>query len=151
MRCQLLQTKDSILKVAKDFDDAIETREIDQILPFFDKECTIELLGLTLHGHEGARKWLEWMFQHLSSISFDPVVIMVEGNVFFEEFVVNGTLKDGRLVQSKQAEVLIYKNSLVKELRIYFDRLDFAESVASGWITRKIIKRLIVASTEGLV
>ena len=146
-----MQTKDSILKAAKEFDDAIKTREIDQILPFFDKNCTIELLGLRLHGHEGARKWLNWMFQHLNSISFDPVVIMVEGNVFFEEFVVNGTLKDGRLVQSKQAEVLIYENSLVKALRIYFDRLDFAESVTSGWITRKIIKRLITASTEGLV
>jgi hypothetical protein len=137
--------------VAKDFDDAIETREINLILPFFDESCTIELLGLTLHGHEGARKWLEWMFQHLSSISFDPVVIMVEDNVFFEEFVVNGTLHDGRQVQSKQAEVLIYEKGLVKNLRLYFDRLDFAESVATGWITRKIINKLITASTEGLV
>ncbi len=139
------------MKAAKDFDDAIETRNVDRILPFFDEECTIELFGLTLRGHEGARKWLEWMFQHLSAISFDPIVIMVEGNVFFEEFVVNGTLYDGRHVQSKQAEVLIYEKSLVKELRLYFDRLDFAESVATGWITRKIIKRLITASTKGLV
>lgn len=151
VRCNLLQTKESILKAAKDFDDAIETREIDQILPFFDEACTIELLGLTLHGHEGARKWLEWMFQHLSLISFDPIVIIVEGNVFFEEFGVNGTLHDGRQVQSKQAEVLIYENSLVKELRLYFDRLDFADSVANSWVTRKIIKRLITASTKGLV
>ncbi len=145
-----LQTKESILKAAKAFDDAIETREIDRILPFFDEKCTIELLGLTLYGHEGARKWLEWMFQHVSTISIDPVVIMVENEVFFEEFIVNSTLPDGRKVQSKQAEVLIYENNLVKCLRLYFDRLDFAESIASGWLTRKIIGKLIHESTKGL-
>lgn len=146
----LLQTKESILEVAKDFDDAIETQKIDEILPYFDENCTIELLGLTLHGHEGARRWLEWMFQHVSTISIDPVVIMVEDDVFFEEFIVNSTLPDGRQVQSKQAEVLIYENNLVKCLRLYFDRLDFAESISSGWLTRKIINKLIQESTKGL-
>jgi ketosteroid isomerase-like protein len=146
-----MQTKDAILKAAKDFDDIIETRDINQILPFFHEECTIELLGVTLHGHEGARKWLDWMFQYLQSISFDPIVIMVEGDTFFEEFIVNGTLSDGRHIQSKQAEVLIYENLLVKHLRVYFDRLDFADAVASGWLTRKIIERLIKISTKGLV
>jgi ketosteroid isomerase-like protein len=145
-----MQSKDAILRAAKDFDDAIETRDINQILPFFHEACTIELLGVTLHGHEGARKWLEWMFQYLESLSFDPIVIMVEGDTFFEEFAVNGTLSDGRRVQSKQAEVLIYENLLVKHLRIYFDRLDFADAVATGWLSRKIIKRLKRISTKGL-
>jgi ketosteroid isomerase-like protein len=145
-----MQTKESILKAAKDFDDAIETREIDRILPFFDKQCTIELLGLTLHGHKGVRKWLEWIFQHLSTIAFDPILIMVDGNTFFEEFIVNGTLHDGRQIQSKQAEVLEYEDSLLKHLRLYFDRLDFAESIASDWITRKIINKLIHESIKGL-
>jgi hypothetical protein len=146
-----MQTKESILKVAKDFDDAIETHEIDQILPYFHKECTIELLGLTLHGRKGARKWLEWMFQHVSAISIDPVVIMVEDDVFFEEFIVNCMLPDGKKVQSKQAEVLIFENNLVKVLRIYFDRLDFAQSISSGWVTRRIIGRIVNESIRGLV
>jgi len=146
-----MQTKESILKAAKDFDDAIETREIDHILPFFDEECMIELLGISLQGYEGAQKWLEWMFQHLNRISFDPIIIMVEGNIFFEEFVMNGILHDGRSVKSKQAEVLVYENSLVKCLSLYFDRLNFVKAVDGGWITKKIIKKLIDESIQGLI
>ena len=146
----MTQTTEQILQVAKDFDDVIETRDIEKILPFFAKDCRIELLNLTLHGHEGARKWLEWMFQHLTKITFEPIVIMVEDNVFFEEFIIHGRLNDGRTVQSKQAEVLVYENLLVKSLRLYFDRLDFAEAVASGWLNRKIIQKLINESIKGL-
>ena len=146
----MTQTKEQILQVAKDFDDVIETRDIERILSFFAEDCSIELFNLTLHGHEGARKWLEWMFQHLTEITFDPIVIMVDGNVFFEEFIVQGKLRDGRTVQSKQAEVLVYENLLVKSLRLYFDRLDFADSVASGWLNRKIIQKLIKESIKGL-
>ncbi len=147
----MTQTKEQILQVAKDFDDVIETRDIEQILPFFAKDCSIKLFGLTLHGHEGARKWLEWMFQHLAEIAFEPISIMVDDNVFFEEFIVQGKLQDGRTVQSKQAEVLVYENLLVKSLRLYFDRLDFAEAVSSSWINRKIIQKIIKESVKGLV
>jgi ketosteroid isomerase-like protein len=145
------QTRTQILEVAKAFDDAIETRDIDRILPFFAEDCVIELLEVTLAGWEGARRWLAWMFSHLDAIHFEPVVIMVEGDTFFEEFIVMGTLKDGRQVTSKQAEVLIYEDLKVKHLRIYFDRLDFADAVASGWLNRSVIRRLKRISTKGLV
>ena len=147
----MVQTKRKILDAAKALDDAIETRDVDQILPFFSEDCVIELLGVTLERWEGARRWLEWMFSHLASIKFDPVVIMVENDTFFEEFIVTGSLKDGRLVTSKQAEVLVYEELKVKHLRIYFDRLDFADAVASGWLNRTIVKRLKTISTKGLV
>ncbi len=145
------QTKEQILTVAKEFDDAIETRNHEQILPFFAKDCVIELLDVTLQGWDGAKRWLEWMFSHLTAIRFDPVVIMVDGDTFFEEFIVTGTLKDGRQVISKQAEVLIYEDLKVKHLRIYFDRLDFAGAVATGWFNRTVINRLKKASTKGLI
>jgi hypothetical protein len=146
-----MQTKQSILQAAKDLDDAIETRKIKQILPFFAKDSSIELLGITLHGYEGVRKWLKWMFQYLHSISFEPIVIIVEGNTFFEEFIVKGTLADGKRVLSKQAEVIIYEDLLVKHLRLYFDRLDFTDAITSSWLTRKIISKLIQESTKGLI
>ncbi len=146
----MIQTKEQILNVAKELDDAIETRDVERILPFFAEDCSIELFELTLHGHEGARKWLEWMFQHLTEISFDPIIIMVDDNVFFEEFIVQGKLHDGRTVQSKQAEVLVYENLLVNSLRLYFDRLDFVEALSSSWINRKIIQKIIKESVKGL-
>ncbi len=145
------QTEKQILAVAKEFDDAIETRNHEKILPFFAKDCVIELLGVTLQGWDGARRWLEWMFSHLTTIRFKPVVIMVNGDTFFEEFIVTATLKDGRQVISKQAEVLIYENLKVKYLRIYFDRLDFAGAIATGWFNQIVINRLKKASTRGLV
>ena len=92
----------------------------------------------------------EWIYKHLAEIKFTPITIMVEGNTFFEEFIINAKLFDGSEVQSRQAEVLIYDNFKVKILRIYFDRLDFSNAVAKGWATKKILKYLIRKSIDGL-
>ena len=145
------QTPDGIKKVASVFDNAICNKDIAQMISAFADDCEIELLGLILKGKEGVQKWIDWMFSHLVSIEIEPVVIMVERNVFFEEFLVRGTLHDGRAVTSKQAEVLIYENYKIKALRLYFDRLDFAEAVADGFISKRIVETLIKRTREGLV
>jgi hypothetical protein len=76
---------------------------------------------------------------------------MVEGNTFFEEFILVGTLPNGKIVESKQSEVLVYEDYKIKSLRVYFDRLDFADVVADSFISRKIVKTLISRSLKGLV
>ena len=147
----IMQTREKILKVAEAFDDVIETRDIEKILPFFAEDCEIEVLGITLQGREGARVWLKWMFKHLALIKFKPVIIMVEGDTIFEEFMVNGVLHNGRKVSSKQAEVLVYENYLVKKLRLYFDRLDFADAVSKGFFDKFIIRQIKKKSLQDLV
>ena len=100
---------------------------------------------------EGARKWLEWLFGTLIEVKFKPIIIMVEGNVFFEEFILVGTLPNGKVVESKQSEVLVYEDYKIKSLRVYFDRLDFADAVAEDFNSRRIVKTLISRSLKGLV
>lgn len=145
------QDKDRIKQVAMDFDNAIESKDIDHMVSFFADDCEIELMGIKLSGKDGARRWLEWLFDTLVEVRFKPVTIMVEGNVFFEEFVLEGTLPNGKVVESKQSEVLVYENYKIKSLRVYFDRLDFADVVADGFVSKKIIKTLISRSLRGLV
>jgi ketosteroid isomerase-like protein len=145
------QDEDRIKQVAMDFDNAIESKNIDHMVSFFADDCEIELMGIRLTGKEGARRWLEWLFDTLVDVKLKPVIIIVEGNVFFEEFVLVGTLPNGKVVESKQSEVLIYENYKIKSLRVYFDRLDFADAVADGFVSRKIVKTLISRSLKGLV
>lgn len=145
------QEEDRIKEVAMDFDNAIESKNIDYMVSFFADDCEIELMGITLSGKEGARRWLEWLFDTLVEVKLKPVVIMVEGNVFFEEFILVGTLPNGKTVESKQSEVLVYENYKIKSLRVYFDRLDFADVVAEDFISRKIVKMLISRSLKGLI
>jgi hypothetical protein len=77
---------------------------------------------------------------------------MIEGNVFFEEFLVKARLPDGTELESKQAEVLVYNEDYkVKSLRLYFDRLDFADAVAKDPLSRMIIRKFIKMSLKGLV
>ena len=104
------QDVDRIKQVAMEFDNAIESKNIDHMVSFFADDCEIELMGITLAGKDGARKWLEWLFGTLVEVKFKPVIIMVEGNVFFEEFILVGTLPNGKTVESKQSEVLVYEN-----------------------------------------
>ncbi len=134
-----------------ELDNAIESRDIDQIVSFFSDDCEIELMGIRLSGKDGARRWLEWLFDTLVEVRFKPVIIMVEGDVFFEEFILVGTLPNGKVVESKQSEVLVYENYKIKSLRVYFDRLDFADVVVEDFISRKIVRMLISRSLKGLV
>jgi len=144
------QNPDEIKKVAMELDNALERMNIDELIPFFADNCVIHLLNVKLTGKEGVKKWLIWLFENVAEIKLIPVVIIVENDVFFEEFVVQAKLHDGTKVKSKQAEVLIYENYKIKDLRLYFDRLDFANAVAKGPISKGIVHRLIKKSLKGL-
>ena len=145
------QDVERIKQVAMEFDNAIESKDIDHMVSFFADDCEIELMGITLSGKEGAKKWLEWLFGTLVEVKFKPIIIMVEGNIFFEEFILVGTLPNGKVVESKQSEVLVYEDYKIKSLRVYFDRLDFADVVAEDFISRRIVRSLISRSLKGLV
>lgn len=144
------QSADEIRKIAIKFDNALERKNIDVVLDTFTNDCEIELLGVRLIGKDGAAKWINWLYKHLTEIEFVPLTIMVDGNTFFEEFVVKAKLRNGMAVQSKQAEVLVFENSRVKSLRVYFDRLDFANSIANDPISKLVIRQLLRASSKGL-
>ena len=144
------QSADEIRKIAMKFDNALERKNIDVVLDTFTNDCEIELLGVRLIGKDGAAKWINWLYKHLTEIEFVPLTIMVDGNTFFEEFVVKAKLRNGMAVQSKQAEVLVFENSRVKSLRVYFDRLDFANSIANDPISKLVIRQLLRASSKGL-
>ena len=145
-----VQLPDKIREVAMDLDKAVERKNIPLILTSFAENCEIELLGIKLVGKEGVMKWINWVYEHLAELKFLPITIMVDGNTFFEEFVVKGKLHNGIEIQSKQAEVLVYENYKIKSLRLYFDRLDFADSVVTGFIGKTIVRQLIKKSLKGL-
>jgi ketosteroid isomerase-like protein len=111
---------DRIRKAAKLLDDAVEKQNIEEILSCFSDDCDIELLGVKLSGKRGLRKAIAWMYKFLKDISFIPVTIMIEGDAFFEEFIVRAKSKGGKEIEIKQAEVLIYNSDYkVKSLRHY--------------------------------
>jgi ketosteroid isomerase-like protein len=144
------QTAEEIKRVAMEFDNAIEARDIEAMVSSFADDCEIELLGLTLRGKDGVRTWIDWLFGNIPDIKFIPINIIVEGNVFFEEFVAITKLADGTEVRSKQAEVLIYEDYKIKSLRLYFDRLDFSDAISGNFLSRKVVQIVKDRSLKGL-
>jgi hypothetical protein len=132
-------------------DNAIESKNVELALSSFADDCEIELLGVKLTGREGARKWLDWLYKNLAEVRFVPVTVMVDGNTFFREFIVEGKLHNGVKVRSKQAEVLTYENLCIKSLKLHFDRLDSADLAAKGPMSGAISRRLVRTSLRGLV
>ena len=146
-----IQSSEAILKTALNLDEAIENRNIEAVLSKFSVNCEIELLGIKLAGKDGVKKWMEWQFRHIAKVEFIPITKMVSGDTFFEEFIAKTNLHDGEEIRSKQAVVLQFKNNMIKSLRLYFDRLDFADAVAKDVISKTIVKELIKKSIEGLI
>jgi ketosteroid isomerase-like protein len=144
------QSSEGILKTALNLDKAIENQNFEAVLSKFSVDCEIELLGIKLTGRDGVKKWMEWQFKHIAKVEFIPIIKMVSGNTFFEEYIAKAKLHDGEEIRSKQAVVLQFKNNMIKSLRLYFDRLDFADAVAKDVISRTIVKELVKKSIEGL-
>jgi hypothetical protein len=120
---------DRIREAAAQLDDRLEAGDREGVIACFEADCEIELLGVLLRGHEGVRRWLEWMFGRVESLRFHPRAIAVDGAEFFEEFTVEASLRGGGSVRSLQSEVLTYRDGLVRSLRLYFDPADFAPAL----------------------
>ena len=143
---------EKIRELAKALDDAIEHREPKEVLCHFSETCEIELLGTKLTGKEGLRNAISWIYRYLKEIKLVPITIMIEGNTFFEEFIVRTITKEGKEIQVKQAEVLVYDNEYkVKSLRLYFDRLELAAAYTSNPAEKMITNWLKKASMKGLL
>ena len=143
---------EKIRELAKALDDAIENRETEDIISCFSETCEIELLSIKLTGKEGLRKAISWMYRYLKEITLVPITIMIEENAFFEEFYVITKTKEGKEIQVKQAEVLVYDDEYkVKSLRLYFDRLELAASYTTNSIEKMMVNWFKKASLKGLL
>lgn len=143
---------EKIRELAKALDDAIENRKTEEIISYFANTCEIELLGIKLTGKEGLSKTIRWIFRYLKEITLSPITIMIEGSTFFEEFLVKTKTKEGKEIQVKQTEVLVYDYEYkVKSLRLYFDRLELAAVYTSNPIEKMMINQLSKASLKGLL
>ena len=145
------QKKDKILKLAADLDDDLEKRDINKLISYFSEDCEIEILGLTLKSHSGVKKWLDWFFKSFESIKFEPIVIIVDNDTFFEEFFIHGITNNNVKLNVKVSEVLIYENYKIKSLRLYLDRLMFADAVITGFLGKKLVNLFKKKSLEGLI
>ena len=143
---------EQIRKLAKRLDDAFESRNNEEIISYFSDNCAIELPGIKLSGKDGLGKAIAWMYRYLKEIVLVPITIMVDGNTFFEEFIVRAKVRGGEEIQVKQTEVLVYDDEYkVKSLRLYFDRLQLAAAYASNPIEKIMMKQLSKASLKGLI
>lgn len=127
------------------------TKELIKLIPYFSEDCEIEIFGLKLKGKSNMKKWLNCFFNLFVTIKFEPIVIMVDNNIFFEEFIIHINFKQGKKLSVKLAEVLEYQNYKIKSLRLYLDRLEFADIFATGFLSKKLVKLFIKRSLKGLV
>ncbi|UYP48218.1 hypothetical protein NEF87_004503 [Candidatus Lokiarchaeum ossiferum] len=139
-----------IKTIAENFDKALTERNIPSILKFFHENCEITTLNVPLKGKEGAQQWLKWLFEKTPQLDFEPVVIISEGNVFYEEFYAIVKLKNGQIIRSHQAETLIFEENKLKILKIFFNPLDFADIVAKDPISKRLIKIIQRKARKGL-
>lgn len=146
-----IQNKDKIIKIAEDLDNDLELQNIDKMIPYFSEECEVEIFGLQIKGKQNLKKWLNWFFNLFDTIKFEPIVIMVVNNIFFEEFFIHGTFKQGKKLSVKVAEVLEYDNYKIKSLRLYLDRLEFSDIFTDGAVSKKVVKLIKKRSLKGLI
>jgi len=145
------QNKDKIIKLAEDLDNELELQIVDKMIPYFSEDCEIEIFGIKMKGKHELIKWLNWFFDMFDTIEFEPIVIMIENNIFFEEFIIHVSFKQDKKLSVKVAEVLEYDNYKIKSLRLYLDRLEFADIFTARSLSKKLVKLIKKRSLKGLI
>jgi ketosteroid isomerase-like protein len=141
------QTAEEIRRVAQLLDDAVESQDIESILSCFSDTGEVDVFGLTFKGSKEIRHIITWMYQRFGKIKFQPIIITVEGNIFFEEFTMSARF-DGKEIEVSAAEVLVFENYKIIRLKLFLDRLEIAQVVSKGlverlftnWINREVMK-----------
>jgi hypothetical protein len=133
------QSSKKIRDAAKELDDAVEQHDIPAILACFVDDCRVELFGRTFQGKIHLEKALRWLYDTVEEIRFEPITILINDEVFFEEFIFKGR-KNKTEINIKGAEVLIYTDDKVKTLRLYLDGLQVATAVAKGFLEKSILQ-----------
>jgi hypothetical protein len=140
-----------VRQLARALDDAIERHAIEELVSYFSVECEIQLPGIILSGHAGLRKAINWMYSYFKEITLVPITIIIQDNVFFEEFILKAKVRGDKEIQVKQAEILIYDTDYkVRSLRLYFDRLELGKAFSTNAIDRLIIDKLSRESLKDL-
>ena len=137
-------------RVAGEFRDAMQNRDLAALLHLFREDCEIELFDLKLRGHDGVEKWFNWTFGHMKAMQFERLSSAVGGDIFYEEYLLSGVIHNGKKTQSRQARVLVFEGGRVKSFRLYMDRLQFADSVVNDFAGRLIVKKFIEVSVKGM-
>jgi ketosteroid isomerase-like protein len=145
----LHQSSIKIRKAAKELDDAVEKHDIESVLSCFKDNCEIEIFGIVLIGKDHLKKAINWLYDMVGEIMFEPITIIVDGDVFFEEFILKGN-KEGKKLEVKAAEVLIYQNYKVKTIRLYLDRLQIADVIDKGFFEKFVVNIVNKKSLEEL-
>jgi ketosteroid isomerase-like protein len=146
-----LSSEERIRLLAQALDDAVEVGDRQAVMNFFAEDAEIVLFGIKLCGSDEIQRAIDWMFDHLGDIEFQPITIMIEGGVFFEEFIWKASTPDGKEIELDAAEVLVYVDDKIKSLRIYADRMVLAQVLAKGLIEKTLLKKLDKLSLKGLV
>ena len=144
------KSTDKIRRVAMALDNAIENKSLETVISCFADDCEIELLRHSLYGKAGVKKWFDWLFKNVWQIKFQPIIMMAEGNTLFEEFIIRVRFESGPEIKSKQSEVLVFEKDKIKCLRLYFDRLDFADTLVKDPVSKAVLSRVMKKSLEGL-
>lgn len=70
--------------------DTVEKHDIEYVLSCFLDNCEVEVFGIYFGGKDRLRKTLNCLYEMIGENKFDSTVIIVNGDVFFEEFILNG-------------------------------------------------------------
>jgi ketosteroid isomerase-like protein len=143
------QSADEIRRVAMVLDDALESQDKEIVLSCFCDDAELEVFGLTFKSKDAIERTIDWMYVQFGKIRFHPIVIMVDGSTFFEEFILCATL-DSKEIEIKAAEVLEYEEYKIKSLRLYIDRLEIAQLLSRGGIERLLVNWVNQGTLRGL-
>jgi ketosteroid isomerase-like protein len=148
--CEGPCTSEERCKIVDEIDRAVQRRDVDAVLKHVADDCVVELVGVRLTGKAGVRRWINWLYRTASTLSFSCDTMSLNGSTVWKEYDVHAKLRNGNSVRAKQVALTEFRGDKVQSIRVYFDRLAYAEGLADDFVSRRIVREMVDRSLEGL-
>ena len=136
-------------KVMRSMHEALNKRDVEKAVSFFADDVIDVNPDGTFKGKAEVKRHLEWSLNQASEFKLIETGIYAEGNVVTHEYVIEETLKEGKMSLPAVAVAEI-KNGKVQRIRSYHDRLAVAKQLARGVVATRVVNSIISRMEKGL-
>jgi limonene-1,2-epoxide hydrolase len=136
-------------QVLRSIHEALNKRDVDKAVSFFADDVVSVGPNGTFKGKAEVKRYFELMLHQATEFKLTETGIYAEGNVVTHEYVIEETVKEGKM-SSPSVAVAEIKNGKVQRIRDYYDRLAVAKQLAKGVFATRTVNSIINQMEKGL-
>jgi limonene-1,2-epoxide hydrolase len=142
---------EQVTAIMRKFRTALESRDVDKIMSFFDNDGEWHAPEGSFKGKEQVKRYVVWNAKTTPDLKITEtgVKILSEKDAGVYEHVLSGTV-DGAKWETLGLCIYEFAGDKIKSIRTVYDRLSIAKQVSKGTMAKMAVNGVLKRMEQGL-